>query len=280
MNGLMFSEFHDDSIGLTFKIEKSIISYQTKFQKLDLYQTKTHGKLLTLDDFIMVTERDEFIYHEMITHIPLYTHSNPKNVLVIGGGDGGTVREIVKHDSVENIDMIEIDEDVVKVARQFLPTMSCELENEKVNLHFVDGIKWVEDKVDVYDLIIIDSTDPINIGEGLFSREFYINCNKALKSGGILVNQSESPFYNPEWVENIYSKLNDCFAKVKPYMSYTPTYPAIWTFGMCFKDEDASEKFDISRFKMDALELNYYNEEIHTACFALPTFVKKLTSKK
>ena len=276
-DGLTYTEFHSKGMGLILRLKRCITSFDTKFQRLDLYETLDYGKLLTLDNLVMVTEKDEFIYHEMLAHVPLFSHKNPENVLVIGGGDGGTVREVFKHKCVKNVDMVEIDEDVVKIAKQYLPTMSCELDNPKVNLYFEDGVKWVEDKEKVYDVIIIDSTDPVSIGEGLFTTEFYKNCLKALKPGGVLANQTESPFHNPEWVEATYKKLNRVFPIVKMFTAYVPTYPAgVWSFGFCSKDVDPIENFQNERYKEYKLKLKYYNDEVHKGAFAVPQFVKEL----
>ncbi len=279
-DGLTYTEFHSKGMGLILRLKRCITSFDTKFQRLDLYETLDFGKLLTLDNLVMVTEKDEFIYHEMIAHVPLFSHKNPENVLVIGGGDGGTVREVVKHKTVKNVDMVEIDEDVVKISKKYLPTMSCELDNPKVNLYFQDGVKWVEDKENYYDVIIIDSTDPVSIGEGLFTSEFYRNCLKSLKPGGVLANQTESPFHNPEWVEATYKKLKKVFPIVKMFTAYVPTYPAgVWSFGFCSKDVDPIENFQEGRYKEYNLKLKYYNNDIHKGAFAVPQFVKELINK-
>ncbi len=280
MSGLWFTELHGKDYGITIKINKVLKSIQTKFQKLDVYETEGFGKLLTLDDLVMVTERDEFIYHEMIVHVPLFCHKLPETVLVIGGGDGGTVREILKHKTVKHIDMVEIDEEVVKAAKEFFPTLSSELDNPKVNLHFKDGVKFVQNIQNVYDIIIIDSTDPINIGEGLFTTEFYKNCFNALKENGILTNQSESPFHNQDWVENIYKKLNKVFPIVKMYIAAVPTYPSgVWSFAFCSKNTNPIDDFKKERFKEYNLKLKYYNDEIHKGSFAVPNFAKELIKK-
>jgi len=280
-DGIYYTEFHSPGMGLIMKIKRCITSFDTKYQRLDLYETFDYGKMLTLDNLVMVTEKDEFIYHEMIAHVPLFSHPNPENVLVIGGGDGGTVREVVKHKCVKNVDMVEIDEDVVKISKKYLPTMSCELDNPKVHLYFQDGVEWVKDKEKVYDVIIIDSTDPISIGEGLFTQEFYSNCLKALKPKGVLANQTESPFHNPEWIEATYEKLNKVFPIVKMYSAYVPTYPAgIWSFGFCSVDVDPIKDFQYERYREYNLKLKYYNDEIHKGCFAIPNFVKELIKKK
>jgi len=273
-----FSEFHSESVGLIFKVEKILLSKKSKFQDLMVFETKSHGRVLTLDGLVMVTEKDEFIYHEMIAHVPLYSHPNPKKVLIIGGGDGGTAREVLRHKSIEQVDMVEIDEEVINASKEFLPTMSVAFKDSRLNLIIGDGVEFVKDKKDEYDVIIIDSTDPISIGEGLFTRKFYSDCKKALKEGGILVNQSESPFYDPKWVEGIYDKLNDIFKVVKSYTAFCPTYPAIWSFGYCLKD-GGEVKFNEEAYKSDNLEFKYYNKDIHFASFSLPTFMKKIVYK-
>ena len=277
MNGTWFTELHGKSSGITIKVKRTLKSVQTKFQKLDVYETEDYGNLLTLDDLVMTTERDEFIYHEMIAHVPLFSHTLPENILIIGGGDGGTAREVLKHKTVKNVDMVEIDEDVVIAAKEFLPTISCELDNPKLNLIFEDGIKFIKDKKALYDVIIIDSTDPINVGEGLFTTEFYKDCFNALKDNGILTNQSESPFHSSDWVVNIYKKLKNVFPIVKMYRAEVPTYPpGIWSFAFCSKNVSPIDNFQTKKFNEYNLELKYYNEDIHKAAFALPNFVKEL----
>ena len=277
MNGTWFTELHGKSSGITIKIKKVLKSVQTEYQKLDIYETEDYGNLFTLDDLIMTTERDEFIYHEMIAHVPLFSHKLPENILIIGGGDGGTAREVLKHKTVKNVDMVEIDEEVVIAAKEFLPTISCELDNPKLNLIFKDGIEFIKNKRNLYDIIIIDSTDPINVGEGLFTTEFYNDCFNALKEDGILTNQSESPFHSQDWVVNIYKKLKNVFPIVKMYKAEVPTYPSgIWSFAFCSKNVSPIDNFQKERFKEYNLQLKYYNEEIHKAAFALPNFVKEL----
>ncbi len=277
MSGLWFTELHGKSSGITIKVTNVLRSIKTRYQKLDVYETEDYGTVLTLDNLVMTTERDEFIYHEMIVHVPLFSHPNPENILIIGGGDGGTLREVLKHKTVKNVDMVEIDEEVVKASKDFFPCFADAFNNPKSNLIFTDGIEFVKGKQNLYDVIIIDSTDPINIGEGLFTTEFYMNCNNALKDKGILCNQAESPFHSPEWVENIFKKLNKAFPVVKCYRAEVPTYPpGIWCFGFCAKQAEHSLSFQENRYNAYNLKLKYYNKEIHNAAFALPNFLKEL----
>lgn len=275
--GVWFTEDHQEGIKLYFKVRKTLISKQTKYQKLDIYDTDKYGILLVLDDILMTTEKDEFVYHELIAHVPLFSHKCPEEVLIIGGGDGGTAREVVKHPGVTKIDMIEIDREVVEMAKQYMPFVSKELTNPKVHLLFQDGLEFVKNTTSRYDVIIIDSTDPIGPGEELFNTEFYINCLHLLKEGGILVAQAESPFNNPDWVERIFSTLRNVFPVVNSYTGIIPTYPGgLWCFAFCCKDRETLHFFDETRFDKLQLALRYYNKHIHHACFALPEFVKTL----
>ncbi len=277
MEGLWFTEIHGKSSGITIKVKDVLKCVKTKFQTLKVYDTEDYGKLLTLDDIVMTTEKDEFIYHEMIVHVPLFSHENPENVLIIGGGDGGTLREVLKHKTVKNVDMVEIDEEVVNTSKEFFPNFAKAFESPKANVIFDDGIEFVKNKKAKYDVVIVDSTDPINVGEGLFTTDFYKNCYNILKENGILTNQSESPFHSPEWVRSIYEKLNRAFPIVKMYRAEVPTYPpGIWSFGFCSKVTYPVENFQKNRFNEYKLKLKYYNEEIHKAAFALPNFVKEL----
>ena len=276
-DGLWFREIHGKSSGFTTKVTKVLKSIQTKYQKLDVYETEDFGNLLTLDNLVMTTERDEFIYHEMIVHVPMFSHENPENVLIIGGGDGGSLREVLKHKTVKNVDMVEIDEEVVNASKEFFPCFSKAFESPKLNLMIEDGVKFVQNKHNIYDVVIVDSTDPFDIGEGLFTTEFYGNVYNALKENGVLSVQSESPFHNKEWVINIYKKLRKVFTIVKMYRAEVPTYPSgIWSFGFCSKSVDPIKNFQAEKFKEYNLKLKYYNPEIHKAAFALPNFVQEL----
>ena len=194
---------------------------------------------LTLDGLIMLTEKDEFIYHEMIVHVPMATNPNIERVLVIGGGDGGTVRELTRYGTIENIDMVEIDELVVEVCKKYILQTAGKLEDPRVKLYFENGLKFVRSKEGEYDLIIVDSTDPFGPGEGLFTKEFYGNCYKALKEDGILVNQHESPFY-PYYIDSMkraHHRIREFFPICKVYQAHIPTYPSgHWLFGFASKN--------------------------------------------
>ncbi|MBS4209722.1 polyamine aminopropyltransferase [Bacillus sp. FJAT-50079] len=273
-----YTEEHTPNVRFSLKVEQHLYSGKSEFQKIDVLQTAEFGKLLTLDGLVMVTEKDEFIYHDMIVHVPMATNPNIKKVLVIGAGDGGTVRELTKYDNVERIDMVEIDKMVVDVCREFIPLTASKLDDPRVNLYFEDGLKFVRDKENEYDLIIVDSTDPFGPGEGLFTKEFYGNCYKALNEEGILVNQHESPFYSEysHSMQRAHKRIVDFFPVCKVYQAHIPTYPSgHWLFGFASKKFDPIQDLDAEAWNRLGLQTKYYNTDIHVGSFALPNYVKE-----
>lgn len=279
---LWFSEFHSKDVKFSVRIDKQLYSGKSDFQRIDVYDTKEFGKFFTLDGYIMITEKDEFIYHDMIVHVPMATNPNIENVLVIGAGDGGTVRELVRYSTVKKIDMVEIDKLVVDVCKEYFPNSTSGLDDSRVNLYFEDGLKFISDKVNEYDLIIVDSTDPIGPGEGLFTSEFYGNCYKALKKDGILVNQHESPFY-PEYarqMQRAHKRIREFFPISKVYQVHIPTYASgHWLFGFASKTYDPVEDFEGDKWNALGLATRYYNTDIHKGAFAIPNYVKELLEK-
>lgn len=258
---------------LSVKISRSLFSGHSRFQKIEVMETAKFGRILLLDELVMLTERDEFIYHEMITHVPLLVHPNPKRVLVIGGGDGGTVRECLKHHSVEHIDLVDIDEMVTQVCLKHFPKLANAVFDERVECHFVDGVQFVKNAGEKYDIIIIDSTDPIAVGEGLFTRPFYQSCFELLNPDGILTNQSESPAWLPNLVSGIARKLNSVFPIVQFYQANIPTYPSgHWLFGFASKKYHPVNDLDSIR----SIRGRYYDADIHRGAFNLPVYVKEL----
>ncbi|MTL87185.1 polyamine aminopropyltransferase, partial [Turicibacter sanguinis] len=187
-----YTEEWTNKVRFSVKVEKQLFSKKSDFQQVDVFKSEELGTFLTLDGLMMVNEKDEFIYHDCIVHTPMCVNPAIKKVLVIGGGDGGTVRELTRYPQIEKIDMVEIDELVVRASQEYLPITASKLEDERVNLYFEDGVAWVANATSgTYDLIIVDSTDPIGPGEGLFTTEFYENCYRILSKDGILVNQNE-----------------------------------------------------------------------------------------
>lgn len=279
---LWYTENHTNYVNFSMKVKEYLYSAQSTFQKIDIFDTFEFGKVFTLDGLVMITEKDEFVYHDMITHVPLAVNPDIKRVLVIGGGDGGTVRELTKYPTIEKIDMVEIDEMVVRACQKFIPLTAAKLEDPRVTLYFEDGVKFVEDKKNCYDLILVDSTDPIGPGEGLFTKAFYQNCYEALTEDGILINQNESPFYERDIIEMCRStkKRNELFPISEVYQMNIPTYPSgIWLFGFASKKKHPVR--DLNKEKWESLQIKtrYYNPELHVGSFALPNYIKELLAK-
>ena len=231
---MWYTEEQTKNVRFSLRCDKQKYSVQSDFQRIEIFSTPEFGDVLVLDDRVMLTQKDEFIYHEMIAHVPMATNPNIKNVLVIGAGDGGTVRELTRYKTVENIDMVEIDRMVVDACKEFLPTVSSRLSDPRVHIFIDDGLRFVRNVENQYDLIIVDSTDPIGPGEGLFTTEFYGNCYKALNEEGILVNQHESPFYQTysKAMKQAHRKIVEFFPVCKVYQAHIPTYPSgHWLFG-------------------------------------------------
>ncbi len=276
---LWFSENHTDNVKLSIKVENVLASRNTEFQRIDLLETPEFGRILVLDGVIMLTEKDEFIYHEMITHVACAVHPAVKDVLVIGAGDGGTLRELCRYPSIERIDMVEIDEEVIEVSKEFLPSVATSFADPRVHLEIADGLRFVRTRQDAYDLIIVDSTDPFGPGEGLFTREFYGNCYNALREDGILVNQHESPYYaaDAREVRNTHRKTLPLFPINRLYQVHIPTYPSgHWLFGFLSKRYDPIRDLDAERWNSLELPTRYYNTELHNGAFALPNYVLEL----
>ncbi|MGA1875526.1 MAG: polyamine aminopropyltransferase [bacterium] len=274
---LWYTEKHTENTGLTMKITNCLFQGKTKYQELAILQSPEYGKILLLDGLVMLTERDEFIYHEMIAHVPLFSHPEPRRILIIGGGDGGTVRETLKHSSVESIDLVEIDEMVITSCKEHFPSISYGLDSPKVHIHITDGIEFVRNCRSEYDVIIIDSTDPIGPGEGLFTESFYQNASCALTEEGLLVAQGESPFLCEHIVVPLHQKLRRTFPVSTMYLAFIPTYPSgCWSFAWCSKKNGPLQYLDTAGYEKLKPSLRYYNPEVHKAAFTLPNFIKDL----
>lgn len=276
---LWFSELHTLYVKFSIQIDKQLHSEQTEFQRIDIFESKEFGRMMVLDGYVMLTEKDEFIYHEMIVHVPMAVHPNPKRVLIIGGGDGGTARELLRYKNVESVDLVEIDERVVDISRKYLPQTACSFDDERLHCYFEDGLKFIRHCNNEYDLIIVDSTDPFGPGEGLFTKEFYGNCYKALKEDGIMVNQHESPFYDEDAfaMQRTHQRIVKSFPISRVYQAHIPTYPSgHWLFGFASKKYHPVLDFDAKRWNALGLKTRYYNANLHNASFALPNYVEEL----
>ena len=275
---LWFTEEHTKDVRFSIRVNRHLCSRQSKYQKIDVFETNEFGRIMTLDGYIMVTEKDEFIYHDMIVHVPMAVGKDIKNVLLIGAGDGGAVRELTRYKSIEHIDLVEIDEEVVEVSREYLKGLSSGFDDKRVSLHFEDGLKFVRRRKGEYDLIIVDSTDPFGPGEGLFTREFYGNCYNALTEKGILVNQHESPYYanDARAMVKIHENIKKIFPISRLYQAHIPSYSSgHWLFGFSSKVYDPLD-FDADYWNSLGIETKYYNTELHKGCFALPNYVLKM----
>lgn len=272
------TEIYEDS-AFALKIKKKLASKQSDFQLVEVYETESFGNLLMLDGCTMVSSRENFLYHEMMTHPALFTHPEPKNVVIIGGGDCGTLREVLRHPSVEKATQIDIDKVVTDMAQQYFPELCESNDDPRADIQFDDGIKYMADaKDDSIDIIIVDSTDPVGPGEGLFNHAFYANCLRALKADGIFVQQSESPLIHLSLINEMRDAMTDVgFTDLQHVNFPQMIYPSGWWSATLAKKsgqfgdfreqaaEDASEQW----------QLEYYNKDMHKAALALPNFLKR-----
>lgn len=280
MIDLWYTENHQDDTKFSIKVKEHIHSEKSEFQQIDFFASQTFGTFFTLDGLMMATEKDEFIYHDMITHVSMAVNPDIKSVLIIGGGDGGTAREVLRYASVEKVDMVEIDERVVRLCQKYMPQTAHKLDNDpRLTLHFEDGLQFVQDAPSAsYDLILVDSTDPIGPGEGLFTYEFYNNCKRVLSDEGILINQHESPYYASyaHEMKRAHSKIRETFPVAKVYQFHLPTYPSgHWLFGFASKKYDPIKDLKADRWESLGLKTKYYNTDLHVGAFMLPTYVKE-----
>lgn len=276
---MWFTEKHTPDVKFSIRIDRQLYTGQSDYQRIDVFESKEFGRFLTLDGYMMLTERDEFIYHEMITHVPMAVHPSARDVLVIGAGDGGVIRELCRYPEIRRIDMVEIDPLVVEVSRSYLPQTACCLDDKRVNICYEDGLKFIRTKEDCYDLIIVDSTDPFGPGEGLFTKEFYGNCDKALKADGIMVNQHESPFYGDDAVacQRAHKRIVESFPISRVYQAHIPTYPSgHWLFGFASKKYHPTDDLQATAWNLRGLKTRYYTTRLHRGAFLLPAYVEEL----
>jgi len=274
LSGLWYTEKQTKNFGITMKINKTLHTEQTDFQKLEMAETEEFGNMLFLDGMVMTSEKDEFVYHEMVAHVPLFTHPNPEHVLVVGGGDGGVVREILKHPSVKKATLVDIDGKVIEYSKKFLPSIAGKLDDLRVEVKVDDGFMHIAESENEYDVIMVDSTEPVGPAVNLFTKGFYAGIANALKEDGIFVAQTDNPWFTPELITNVQRDVKEIFPITKLYLANIPTYPSgLWTFTIGSKKYDPLEVED-SRF-FD-IETKYYTKEIHKAAFVLPKFVSDL----
>lgn len=265
------------SYSMGFKVKKVLHSEQSKFQKIDVLDTESVGRLLLLDDKTMVSNKDEFVYHEVMAHIPYMVTRECKKVLIIGGGDGGVVREFVKHADIEQIDLVEIDERVIEVSKKYFPECTSGLSDPRVNVLAQDGIAFIKSKTNEYDVIVVDSTDPEDFASGLFTDEFYKNVSNALTADGIMMNQTENPFLDEFGILNIYNNMRKAYPVVQSFNAPMLIYPGVyWTFGFSSKKHKATDLNPAKIEKMHELQksLKWYNMDWHKGTFSVSNFHK------
>jgi spermidine synthase len=274
---LWYQEKHNDQIALGLHVKSVLHSVQSPFQRVDILDTTGFGRVMTLDGLMMVTERDEFVYHELISHVPLLVHPNPKRVLVIGGGDGGTLREVLQHDCVQEAVLCEIDGEVVEAARKYLPFVATGLNHPRAKVHIGDGVDFVRKSPDAsFDVVIVDSTDPIGPGVGLFSGDFYKQVSRILRPDGIAMAQCESPWEDSIDLRKVYGNLKDGFASVYSMIGTIPTYPyGFWSWAFASNTLHPFDKIDMNRAQAIEKTTRYYNTDIHRGAFCLPNFLKQ-----
>jgi spermidine synthase len=269
---LWLTEDEYDNLKISYRIKNIIFEQKSAFQDVMILDSYSFGRMLVLDGIVQTTSIDGHIYNEMITHVPISIHTNPKKVLIIGGGDCGAAREVCKYDEVEQIDMVEIDEVVVKACLEHLPEVSGRLADPRVNFIFDDGVKFAAGKKNEYDVIIVDSSDPIGPAKVLFEKSFYQSLHAALKDDGLMVCQSQSPIFHSDVMKQSYSRISDLFKEVKMYTAVVPTYPGgLWSFTIGSKHH-----IKANPEKVKNKETRYVNEQIIESCFSLPQFLAEL----
>jgi spermidine synthase len=273
---LWFSERQSEDVTLGLRVRSVLWQERTPYQELLVLDTDAYGRVLVLDGAIQTTERDEFIYHEMIAHVPLAMHPHPRRVAVIGGGDGGAIREILKHPEVEEAHLVEIDGRVVEAARQFFPELAGALDDPRARVHITDGIDWIQAVDTPFDVVIVDSTDPMGPAEGLFGAAFYRAVAERLGEDGVMVAQSESPMLEPDVIRRAVSGMREAFPQVYLYTAAVPTYPTgLWSFTIGSKGPRPAPV----RPGLETLPTRYWTPAVHQAAFQLPPFIAALTAQ-
>ncbi|TDT50804.1 polyamine aminopropyltransferase [Fonticella tunisiensis] len=271
-------QLEGEGVAMSYKIKETLVRKKTKYQDLAIVDAEVFGRMLVLDGIVQTTIKDEFIYHEMITHVPLFTHPNPKKVLVVGGGDGGAIREILRHPSVEKAVLCEIDGDVIEECKKYLPEISHALDDPRCEIFVGDGIQYVKDHKNEFDVIIVDSTDPFSIAEGLFGGNFYKDIYDALTEDGLFIAQTETPFFLPDTVRKVFNDAKAIFPITKLFMAGIPTYPGgYWSFTIGSKKYDPSQ---VDTTKIPDWDTKYYTPELHKAAFVLPKYIKDVIGEK
>lgn len=262
---------------ISYELKERCVEEQTPYQKIEIVDTLKFGKLMVIDGCVMLTARDNFLYHEMMSHTPLFCHPNPKQVVIVGGGDCGTLKEVLRHDTVERVQQVEIDERVTRLAEEHFPELCESNDDPRAELYFQDAIQWMrEAEAGTFDVIIVDSTDPVGPGEGLFNKAFYQSCFDALNNNGILIHQSESPILQRELIRAMSNAMQQAGFQQRHTIYFPqPCYPSgWWTATMAAKGNIDLKSFREEDAKSKSFETKYYSDEIHQACLVTPPFMK------
>ena len=280
---MWFSELHTENVKMTIRIDRQLYSAESEFQRIDVFESPEFGKFVTLDGDVIFSEADEFVYNEMVTHVPMAVHPDVKKVLIIGGGDGGVAREFTLYPEIEEIDVVEPDEMFVEVCRKFFPEAAEGFDDPRVKVTYQDGLRFLRGCNGEYDIIINDSTDPFGHTEGLFTKEFYGSCYRALKEDGIMVYQHGSPFFDEDEsaFRAMHRKVYRSFPISRVYQAHIPTCPSgYWMFGFASKKYHPLEDFSPKRWKARGIETEYYTTNLHRGAFMLPKYVEDLLKEE
>jgi spermidine synthase len=277
MADLWADELHKKILLLRYKARRKLFSEQSEYQKVEIIETEGFGRMLFNDGIAMLSERDEFVYHEMISHVALFVHGDVERVLVIGGGDGGSVREVIRHPGVSHCRLVEIDEAVIEGCKQHIPQTAAALDDPRVEVSIADGVAFVSETEDRYDMVIVDSTDPVGPARGLFGPKFYAGVERVLRDGGMVVSQAESPYFDLDQQEALLEILGGLFERIHIYNYVTITYPGgLWSFTLAQKgDLCPIGDFELGAVENSGLDFDYYSAAMHRAAFVLPAFQER-----
>ncbi|MBS7317489.1 MAG: polyamine aminopropyltransferase [Bacteroidales bacterium] len=274
-----FSEHHTENVKFSVKVNKHLFTNETDLGRVDIFESPEFGKFLAVDGYIIFTEKDEFIYDEMLSHVPMAVNPKAKSVLVFGSGDGGVVEEFLKYDTIERIDLVEVNEGVIEACRLYFPETSGCLDDPRVTTYTENALRFIRHIDREYDIIVVDSAGFYGPGESLLTREFYGSCFKALSDDGIMVNQHQSPFYDDDRLETqrAHKRIVDIFPISKIYQAHIPTYPSgYWLFGFASKKYHPTDDLKAEEWNRLGIRTDYYTTRLHRGCFALPAYVERM----
>lgn len=280
---IWFSDVQTDNVKLNIRLDKQLFSAISEYQRIDVFQSPAFGRFVALDGDVIFSEADEFIYNEMVTHVPMAVHPHVKKVLIIGGGGGGVAREYTAYPEIEEIDVVEPDEQFVEVCKEYFPEAAKGFEDPRVQVFHQDGLRFLRGRSDEYDIIINDATDPFGHTEGLFTKEFYGSCFKALKADGIMVYQHGSPFFDEDEsaFRSMHNKVYRSFPISRVYQAHIPTCTSgYWMFGFASKKYHPIEDFDPVRWNARGLKTEYYTTNLHIGAFMLPKYVEDILEQE